>query len=238
MRSRTAAALVAAVLISTGAASCGDEDGPDAGSRESRSGAQMGDAGSPRGTKESGQGSAQDRRQGAPGGSARKGGDGSRDASARFTPRPHEDSGGGSERFRVKGGDNSVQDFGGEADSTDFEQVAAVLHRFFDARSQRAWAAACESLAASVVKTLEEVSAGADGAGAGSCAAGLAATTSPAALDELREEARVADVGSVRVEGERGFVIYEGQDDIIYTFALIREGGEWKLTSLAGFPLS
>lgn len=181
---------------------------------------------------------AQDGRRDGPEPSGRNGGPGDRrqrpflpsDTSARFTPESHSDSGGGSEQFRTPGGDNSVQEFGSE--SEDFEQAAAALHDFFDARAQRAWAVACESLAAGVVETLAEIA-----GDRGSCAAGLAVSTTPAAIRELRTEAQIADVGSVRTGGDRGFAIYEGQAGITYTIPLAREGGEWKLAALAGFPL-
>jgi hypothetical protein len=158
------------------------------------------------------------------------------EAGKAFTPKPHTDSGGGSEQFQVKGADNSVQEYGTEAEGAEFEQVAAVLHGFLDARAAEEWAAACSYLAPGVVASLEEEAAAQAEGGERSCAAGLEDFALPAALDELRAEAAQADVGSVRVEGESGFVIYRALGSV-YALAIARQGGEWKVAGLGGYPL-
>ncbi len=153
-----------------------------------------------------------------------------------FVPQEHEDSGGGSAQLRVQGGDNSVQEFGAEASGSEFDQAAAALHGFLDARAQGAWAAACGYLSRDVAESLRRLvppSAGATG-----CAALLAKLTNPAAKQELLAEARGADVGSLRVEGERAFVIYRGPDGTIMAMLMRQEDGGWKVASLAAVPLS
>src|SRR6476659_1017933 len=61
----------------------------------------------------------------------------------RFTPRAHHDSGGGSQQFITKGGDNSIQEFGSEPSASEFEQAATVLQGALDARAVGAWRVAC-----------------------------------------------------------------------------------------------
>lgn len=167
------------------------------------------------------------------------GGEGdSKDSSAEFSPKQHQDSGGGAEQFRVKGGDNSVQEFGGEAEGTEFDEAATALHNFLDARAAGAWAAACEYMAESVIESLQELATQSQQLKGAACAAILGKLTNPAAKDLLHEEAERADVGSLRVEGERGFVLFHGPDGEVLVVPMAREDGTWKVAALASTPLS
>lgn len=158
-------------------------------------------------------------------------------ASSDFTPRPHTDSGGGSEQFRTKGGDNSIQEFGAEAGGAEFDRAAVALHNFLDARAQGEWAAACEYLESGVAESLEQFASRSAQGEVSGCAAALERITNPAAAEELRAEAAKADVGSVRLEGERGFVLYR-VDGTVFAIPIANEGGAMKVAALAGVPLS
>ena len=70
------------------------------------------------------------------------------------------------------------------------------------------------------------------------CAATLAALSGKSPTSTLREAA-IADVGSLRSEGDRAFLIYRGAEEQRSTRSpMAREDGEWKVASLAGVPLS
>lgn len=154
-----------------------------------------------------------------------------------FVPKQHSDSGGGVEQFRTKGGDNSVQEFGEEADSAEFEAAAAALHNFLDARAEGNWAAACEYLSKTVVLTFEKLSQQSKGAGGSGCAGILKALTNPAAKATMKAEADRADVGSLRTEDGQAFIIYKGLEGTVMAIGMVDEDGEWKVGSLAGAPL-
>lgn len=154
-----------------------------------------------------------------------------------FHPKPHHDSGGGSKQFVVKGGDNSIQEFGSEARESEFHEAAAALHDFLDARAERNWAAACAHLARSIKQSLWQLGARGGSSGGRSCASTLAALTGNLPAKSLREAA-IANVGSLRAKGDRGFLIYRGAGGTVYAISTSREGGRWKLASLAGVPLS
>ncbi len=158
--------------------------------------------------------------------------------SADFTPKEHQDSGGGSDQFRVKGGDNSVQEFGEEADAAEFDEAAATLHNFLDARAASAWAAACKYIASNVIDSLQELATQSQRLKGAACAEILDKLTNPAAKDLLREEAQLADVGSLRVEGDRAFVLYRGPEGEVLAVPMAREDGSWKVGTLASIPLS
>lgn len=155
---------------------------------------------------------------------------------AEFAPKQHHDSGGGSTQFETKGGDNSVQEFGGEAGSSEREAAAAALHNFLDARAEQNWAAACQRLSAKVVESFEKLAEQAKQPEGISCAVLLEQLTNPAAMGSLKAEAREADVRSLRVEGERAFVIYTA-GGTVFTIPMVKEGGKWKLATVAGTPI-
>lgn len=224
------AALVALLLLA-GLAGCGGGD--DSGSTA----AQAGTGGSGESTASDGtakQGGAKGDGEGKAGSSDEQQPDAG-DASE-FKPRPHNDSGGGAEQFKVKGGDNSVQEFGAEAGASELEAAATVLHNFLDARAEGNWAAVCQYLSKSTIESFEQLAAQTKG-GATSCGAILAGITNPNAQAALKVEAEKADVGSLRTEGEQAFLIYT-TDGTILAMPMADEAGTWKVAGLAGTPLN
>lgn len=217
---------VAAVLLALSMASCGGDD--DSTASDSTSAAQaQGSTGS--------QGDSTQKQQGKP----KKGGgsDGSQGSGPGGSSKQHNDSGGGSAQFKVKGGDNSVQEFGQEGSKSEFDQAAEAVHGFFDARVKGDWQAACSYLAADVVESLKQLTGNSrELAGAG-CAKTLA-TLSEGAPREAFVAAAEADVGSLRIEGGQAFVLYRGANGTVFVMPMKDEGGTWKVASLAGTPLN
>jgi len=153
-------------------------------------------------------------------------------------PRHHHDSGGGSAQFRVKGGDNSIQEFGSEASGSELAAAAAALHGFLDARAAGEWAAACSHMSKSVIASLSRLAASGKQPNGADCAEILKKLINPAVKRELEEEAEQADVGSLRIEGGRAFIIYRSTEGTVMAMPMVDEGGTWEVGSLAGVPLS
>jgi hypothetical protein len=145
----------------------------------------------------------------------------------------HHDSGGGAAQFRT-GGDNSIQESGVEASAAEREEAAAAFHAYLDLRAARRWAAACEYMAASLIVTLERVIelAPRDPKPQG-CGAVLAAM-SRSAPQKLLEELAEVDVGSLRVNGQKGFLLYHGPRGKDYVMVVAREADGWKVAALDG----
>ena len=154
-----------------------------------------------------------------------------------FTPKPHHDSGGGPAQYKVKGGDNSVQEFGSEAGASEREAAAAALHGFLDAGAQGDWAAACGYMSRQLAESIEKLGGQAKQLKGAGCAGVLRVITNPAAKQELKEEAARADVGSLRTEGGQAFIIYKGLGGAVLAMPMAKEAGAWKVASLAGTPL-
>lgn len=230
--SKTLLGALAVLLLALGLAACGGGSDGSTGSTSAeavKGGTEGGAAGSGSATGEAAGGEA---KQDASESSQRKG------EAAEFTPKQHSDSGGGSQQYVQKGGDNSVQEFGKEAEPQEFDAAAVALHDFLDARAEGNWAAACEYMADSVVESFEKLAAQAKQIEDKSCAGILEKLTNPAAKSAMKQEAEKANVGSLRVEGDRSFVIYKGVKGTVLAMPMANEGGKWKVASLAGTPLN
>lgn len=149
----------------------------------------------------------------------------------------HQDSGGGAAQFQRKGSDNSIQEFGQEGGGSEFASAAATLHGFLDARAAGRWEEACSYLASEVVATLEQFAATNSGeTQLESCPQILQTFSSAAGAAGLRAAAN-ADVGSLRVQGARGFLLYHGPRGVDFAMPIILEGGAWKLSAPEATPL-
>lgn len=228
--SKTLAAGLAVLLVALGLVACGGSD--DSSSTNTEAGSQ-GQAESNSGSSASKQGDTKSGDEGKSG----SGDEGSGEA-AKFVPKQHNDSGGGSTQFKVKGGDNSVQEFGEEADASELNAAAVALHNFLDARAEGNWAAACDYMSKGVLKSFETLVERAKQIEDTSCAGILEKLVNPAAKSSMKAEAEKANVGSLRVEGEQSFVIYTGIDGTVLAMPMANEDGSWKVASLAGTPLS
>jgi hypothetical protein len=228
---KTLIAVAAALLLAVGLAACGGGD--DSGSTATEASAPDQGGGNSKGGASSG-GDANGG--GGKSGSGQSGGSGNGSSSS-FVPKHHDDSGGGSKQFEVKGGDNTIQGFGEEAEPSESEKAAAALHNFLDARAAEDWDATCYYLARGIIEPLKKIASQTDQPGVGSCAGILEKLTNPAAMDALRAEAANADVGSVRIEGARGFVIYHANGKTVFAMPMVYEDGRWKVGALAGAQL-
>lgn len=218
-------------LLAVGLVACGGGSSDSSGASSSEAGQGQSEQSSTRGSKQS-------EAKGDEGGESGSESSSHKGEATEFTPKQHSDAGGGSQQYVQKGGDNSVQEFGKEADQQEFNDAAHALHNFLDARAEGNWAAACDYMSKSVVESFEKLASQAKQLKGTSCAGILEKLTNPAAKSAMKQEAEQADVGSLRVEGDRSFVIYKGVKGTVLAMPMASEGGNWKVASLAGTPLN
>jgi len=132
-------------------------------------------------------------------------------------------------KIEIKGGDNSIQNFGEESSDVERHEAAEALHGYLDARAAGAWRDACKHLAPSLVAAITSTVRGAAGKG---CTTLLSAFFATAPESALQEEA-TADVASLRAKGSSGFAIYSGPGGAVYFIPMVRQGGHWKVAALA-----
>lgn len=224
-----------ALLLAMGLIACGGGDSSDSTAAEANG----------QGHSESKPGEASDKNA-AKGGEKKPGGSTEKESksdraseAADFTPRQHNDSGGGSAPYKTKGGDNSVQEFGEEAGSSEFDAAATALHNFLDARAEGNWAATCEYISKSIIESFKNLVAKAKRIEDESCAGILEKLVNPAAKSAMKAEAEQANARSLRTEGdEQAFILYTGPHATIFSMPMANEDGAWKVASLSGYPLN
>lgn len=221
--------MLAVLLLVLGVVACGGGDDSDSTTTQA---AQQGANGGE--SSGNGQNQGAGKQQGSGGGKSGAG----NEPSGEFEPKQYDDSGGGAGQFESEGGDNSIPEFGREASGSEFEQAATALHNFLDARAVGDWGAACGFMAKSVVEGLEKLAAQSQQVKAKGCAAILRKLSTSAAAELTRPEANSADVGSVRVKGKTGFVIYRDDEGNALAIAIAKDGGTWKIAGLAGTPVN
>jgi hypothetical protein len=237
------AAVVAALFVAALLVACG---GSSSDSRSTTS--EAGGSSSPPTTAQSGsQGDSSERSTAQSGGQSENHGQdhgseqtqqdsGSQGKSAKEVETPLKVSGGGSAQFRSNGGDNSIQEFGDESDESELQEAAEVVHSFYVSRAAEEWDKACSYLAKSNIEQLEQLANQSAKSKGADCATVLEAFTQPLPASVEREITTV-DAGSLRHEGEQGFLIYYGAGHVRYAMPLRDEGGAWKVAALSGTTL-
>lgn len=232
---RLGAVVAAAILVALAVSACGgDDDSTTTGAAATTNGATQGD-----GPKAKPQNGSDDGKQGNGSGSAQSENAGSRSGptSSDVDAAPLRVSGGGSGQYRTRGGDNSIQDFGEEGDESELQAAAKAVHGFYVARAEEDWATACSYLAQSMKQQLQQLAARSEQLKGKGCAGILKGLTAPLP-SAARRETTVVDAGSLRIEGEQAFLIYDGADKTTYAIPVKQEGDGWKVAALAPFPLS
>lgn len=141
-------------------------------------------------------------------------------------------SGEGSAAFRTPGGDNSIQDFGEEADGEELGAAEAALVAYLDARAGGDWAKSCEYLAKAAVQPLEQLAESSPKLKGKGCAAIIGALMSQVPASS-RANPLGDGVASLRFEGERGFALFHGPKGVDYFVPMVKEGDEWKVGAMA-----
>jgi hypothetical protein len=147
-------------------------------------------------------------------------------------------SGGGSNQFLTKGGDNSIQEYGKESGESELQEAAELVHGFFVARALGHWEKACSYLSKALSEQLKQLATSSTQLGDKSCASFLESFTGRLSASAWRENTMV-DAGSLRLDNEQAFLIFYGAPDrTVYAMPLAREDGTYKVGALAGNPLS
>jgi hypothetical protein len=229
---RPLAALVSAILAAGVLVACGDSGSGTTSSSSSNATAATRPASKQPRTEASSNGSGSSTAQ-----AKSKRSDGAGESSSSVETAPLKVSGGGSAQYRVKGGDNSVQDFGEESGESELEEAATSLHDFLVARAEEDWPTACSHLAQTVAQQLQQLVSQSGKLSNAGCTRILAALTPPLP-PKVQRESTIVDAGSLRTEDGRAFLIYRGAEGTDYAIPMAQEGGAWKVGALAATPLS
>jgi hypothetical protein len=153
---------------------------------------------------------------------------------------PLEISARGSDPYKTPGGDNSLQNIGQEADEAELEQAATAAHDYLASRVEKDWEKACEQLTQEHVEEMEQAARSSDKIPGESCADAIGTLAEgfeafdPMTDKEAFEKSSV-DADSLRVYGQKAFLIYRGGSTAYY-LPMREEGGAWKVDTLLPMP--
>lgn len=221
------AALIAVILAAATLAACGSSD-------SSTSSPASNDAPS---TDGQGGEKGEDAANGSGEGGSRQAQSNAGESNSHVKTAPLKVSGGGSAQFRDQGGDNSIQEFGEEGEESELEEAAEAVHGYLVARAEEDWATACSYLAETVKSQLNVIASRSSQLKGKGCAE-ILQTLTPPLPTAVRRESTIVDAASLRLEGERAFLIYRGSEGAEYAMLMEQEDGAWKVGSLSATPLS
>jgi hypothetical protein len=134
----------------------------------------------------------------------------------------------------VSGGDNSVQEYGVEADESSRREAAIALQAYLNARAREDWGAACSLLAQKPTEQLERVQKAAAKQGkALNCCAGTMALLKEGEAQSL-EQAQITEVLSFRgggeISGDPSYLIFTAPPGkTLFSMPMYLQGGAWKV---------
>jgi hypothetical protein len=152
-------------------------------------------------------------------------------------PGGNSSAGEGSAAFRTPGGDNSIQNYGGEGDEDQREAAEAAVIAYFDARAAGDWAKTCEYFAAAGLKPLEQLAESSPQLKGKGCAAIMGALGRQLSAAQ-RANPVTEGIASLRIEDGQGFALFHGRNGADYFLPILEEDGEWKVGTLTAseFP--
>jgi len=124
-------------------------------------------------------------------------------------------------------GEKSVEGFGEEATAEDREAILSAEHAYLEAIAVKRYREACTHLGERMQASLSQLVGKRDV----DCASILPGLLSPSAASTARAQAN-GKITKVRVEGDEAFVIFRAPGARRYVLTMVREGSDWKATSL------
>jgi hypothetical protein len=126
----------------------------------------------------------------------------------------------------VKGGDNSVQEYGVEAGESERTEAAIALQGYLNARATEDWGTACSLLAKKPTEQLEKISGHKAGCAEVLAATGKGAPSMPGSV--------IGEVLSFRgggdIEGNPSYLIFTGPPGAtLFSMPMYLQGGAWKV---------
>lgn len=142
-----------------------------------------------------------------------------------------------SAEFRTPGGDNSIQNYGEEADGGEIEEVENAVTGYLDARAKAEWEKSCQYLAKVAREPIEQLAEKSSALKGKDCGAIIGALSAQVPSSALKSPL-VEGIASVRFKGERGFALFHGPGGAAYFMPVVHEGGHWMVGALVAseFP--
>jgi hypothetical protein len=231
-RGLTALCLLACLALAAVAAGCGDSG--DSSTTEGGSTATTTETSPAAGDNENGASNPQSGKAAAGGGGSKNSGE--QDSAGKPVGESFSSEEPDPAQFKApKGGDDSIQTYGSEAEGDEREAVLTAMHAFLTALAEEDYKGVCDGITSANRQSLDAFLKANNEQG--SCEAIL-----PRILAGGTSEATKAANGAiyqVRLEGENAFVLFKPEGGTASYFVMKKEDGEWKSTSIsAGTPFN
>jgi hypothetical protein len=141
------------------------------------------------------------------------------------------DGGRGAAAFLTPTGDNSIVEYGSEADTATKRRAEGALKAYLDAREKGNWPKACSYLGAVPQRQLE-ILASTPTHRVRRCTEAYSILTREAPVRE-RANPLNDSIAAFRVEGPRGFALFYGFNSQKLMIPMREEGGSWKANQVA-----
>ena len=142
-------------------------------------------------------------------------------------------SGGGAAAFIVKGGDNSVPEYGSEGSSSEKQEAHDALAAYLTAREEGNWTHACAYLSLQTRERLALLVKATRGKANG-CGAVLQMIIR--GTPESLSNPLGASLAALRIEGEIAFALFYGPEGHKYAMPMAHQADGWKVTQFAPLP--
>lgn len=140
------------------------------------------------------------------------------------------ESGSGAEpsaQFLKKNGKNTIPEFGEEASAEEREAVNTVVVKNLKARQAADWATQCNTLSMKGIAEIPGAKNHQD------CPTALKKLGEPLSVTKgIRTDTLSGSIAAFRIEGERGYALYHGNDGRNHALPLEKEDGVWKVGSI------
>ena len=134
-------------------------------------------------------------------------------------------------------GAGSIETFGEEAAPGDRDAAATTVQGFLRAQADGDSATACSLMGASTMENLQVFVEGAASESLNTpCPKLVEVLRSQIPAKKLAQGDRIQVIG-VRIEGDRGFVLYRDARGTESAFPVVREGSTWKVAAIVGQSL-
>jgi hypothetical protein len=130
-----------------------------------------------------------------------------------------------------KGGDNSIQAYGTEADSAERVNASRVLEAYLDAQAKENWGAACSYVNSKVIEGFGPIA-----KRPGGCEVAMGALLGEGSKAALSKAAEI-EVLSMRLEGGQAFLVYRDGTGKALDMPMTRNGVSWLVGALVGIEL-
>jgi hypothetical protein len=139
--------------------------------------------------------------------------------------------------FRAPRSDNSIPNFGREADPFEQKPAVTALRAFLQASAKGEWSRVCSYLTGPTRRQLEMFTKSSTSRKINDC--GSVLTTLMSHAGETNTKDLSVDMAVLRVKGNAAFALLHGPDAAKYVMPMQREAGAWKMSQLTpvAYPL-